>query len=85
MEVTVEGFERDLLFLSVATENLKKYNTLGFQNIVSGGYQLHLKTEIFEQLASGREVLKRHRKCTKYPTEKYIHLHGIEVICLCEE
>lgn len=85
MENKISDFDRDMLFLSIATENLEKYKALGFSDVVRGGYELHLPGEVFEELSAGREVTERDRGDRKYPTEKYFHVHGIRVVALCGE
>lgn len=80
-ELTMTDFDRDMLFLAIATANLEKYNVLSFRDSSKGCY-IHVNPEIFEQLAQGREVTERGRDSTEYPVEKSFMLHGIEVLAL---
>lgn len=78
----IGDFDRDMLFLAIATENLKKYGVLGFSSVVRGGYQLHLRQGAFEELAVGREIMERKKNDPKYSDEKYFTVHGIEAMAL---
>ncbi len=76
-----QKFDRDILLLALATENLRRYDVLGFMD-TTNGYQLQLKNDIFDQLAVGREIVERNRNRSELPLEKCFYLHGIEVIAL---
>jgi ubiquinone biosynthesis protein UbiJ len=79
--LAMTDFDQDMLFLSIATANLKKYDVLSIRNS-DEDCEIHVTRKEFEQLSQGREITEEGRDTTKYPIGKYFMLHGIKVFAI---
>jgi len=78
----IDSFDRDVLLLAMAIENMEKYDVIDFSGSINGYYELHVNSEKFKQLAQGREVTETERDSEEYPIELSFFLHGIKVFAL---
>lgn len=83
----IKEFERDVLFLSVVSEMIKKYGCISFEanrrwqedGIVA---EIHMPEDRFRAIVKERETEKDARNNSKYKTEEFFVLHGVKVLCI---